>query len=327
MKPNFDKNLTNYNITVPYEVSKLDLTATSNDSKAKVEIIGNSSFSVEKVNLVEVKVTAEDGSIRIYSLNVTRSTTSSKTDLKDLVIDNVNLSPKFDSNILDYTANVDAKTDKLNIRYTTSNSDSKVEIIGNDNLKEGNNTVLIKVTDKEGFTKYYSINVVKEKSSSTILGLKPLHFVLLIFIILLLIAIIIILLIKRKKDENKKLEEKKLMQTQPIIEVKPEFNFNSKNSSDDDVVHGNMSQSSGTIGANPEKKQIFDASYEDKIPYDPYDETVTKQELIDAIHEASEKKDASKLQMLLRQEELNKMKKELKEKEDLEQKKEDEKWW
>lgn len=327
MKPIFDKNLTNYNITVPYEVSKLDLTATSNDSKAKVEIIGNSNFSVEKVNLVEVKVTAEDGSIRIYSLNVTRSTTSSKTDLKDLVIDNVNLSPKFDSNILDYTANVDAKTDKLNIRYTTSNSDSKVEIIGNDNLKEGNNTVLIKVTDKEGFTKYYSINVVKEKSSSTILGLKPLHFVLLIFIILLLIAIIIILLIKRKKDENKKLEEKKLMQTQPIIEVKPEFNFNSKNSSDDDVVHGNMSQNSGTIGANPEKKQIFDASYEDKIPYDPYDETVTKQELIDAIHEASEKKDVSKLQMLLRQEELNKMKKELKEKEDLEQKKEDEKWW
>lgn len=327
MKPIFDKNLTNYNITVPYEVSKLDLTATSNDSKAKVEIIGNSSFSVEKVNLVEVKVTAEDGSIRIYSLNVTRSTTSSKTDLKDLVIDNVNLSPKFDSNILDYTANVDAKTDKLNIRYTTSNSDSKVEIIGNDNLKEGNNTVLIKVTDKEGFTKYYSINVVKEKSSSTILGLKPLHFVLLFFIILLLIAIIIILLIKRKKDENKKLEEKKLMQTQPIIEVKPEFNFNSKNSSDDDVVHGNMSQNSGTIGANPEKKQIFDASYENKIPYDPYDETVTKQELIDAIHEASEKKDVSKLQMLLRQEELNKMKKELKEKEDLEQKEEDEKWW
>lgn len=81
------------------------------------------------------------------------------------------------------------------------------------------------------------------------------------------------------------------------------------------------------IGTNPEKKQIFDASYEDKIPYDPYDETVTKQELIDAIHEASEKKDVSKLQMLLRQEELNKMKKELKEKEDLEQKEEDEKWW
>ena len=70
---------------------------------------------------------------------------------------------------------------KIDIKATPSNSDSKVEIIGNENLKEGHNTVLIKVTDKEGFVKYYTIHVVKEASktatsNSTLFGLTPLQF-------------------------------------------------------------------------------------------------------------------------------------------------------
>ena len=93
IKPSFNKNVTSYNITVPYEVDKLNLNAIPNDSKSKVEITGNENFKVGEVNTVEIKVTAEDGSVRIYSLNVTRSTTSSKTDLKDIIIDNADLSP------------------------------------------------------------------------------------------------------------------------------------------------------------------------------------------------------------------------------------------
>ena len=64
---------------------------------------------------------------------------------------------------------------------------------------------------------------------------------------------------------------------------------------------------------------MYDADYEDNLPYDPYDEIVTKREVIDAIHEAMKTKDPSKLKMLLQQDALNQAKKELKQKEEMNQ--------
>ena len=327
IKPSFNKNVTSYNITVPYEVDKLNLNAIPNDSKSKVEITGNENFKVGEVNTVEIKVTAEDGSVRIYSLNVTRSTTSSKTDLKDIIIDNADLSPKFDPNNQEYTTKVDGKTDKLDIKADPADSSSKVEVIGNENLKEGHNTVLIKVTDKDGFIKYYSIDVEKAKKESKILGLSPVQFGIITGIISLLLLWILLLLFRKKKDDddnNPSTKEPKPVT--PIIEVKPEFNFGSKNSSDDDVVHGNFNQSSDL--SKEEVKRLdtpktYDADYEENIPYDPYDETVTKREIIDAIHEATKTKDPTKLKMLLQQDALNQKKKELKRKEEEQRKYQD----
>ena len=86
IKPKFNKSVMSYNITVPYEVEKLNLNAITSEKNAKVEITGNEKFKVGELNVVEIKVTAEDGSVRIYSLNVTRSTTSSKTGLKNIEI-------------------------------------------------------------------------------------------------------------------------------------------------------------------------------------------------------------------------------------------------
>ena len=52
------------------------------------------------------------------------------------------------------------------------------------------------------------------------------------------------------------------------------------------------------------------------MPNDPYDETVTKREIIDAIKEAGKTKDPSKLKMLLKQDEINQKKKEIKKQEE-----------
>ena len=323
MEPSFNKNVNSYNIKVPYEVEKLDLSYITSNEKAKVEITGNENFKVGSVNTVEIKVTAEDGSIRIYSLNVTRSTASSKTDLKDITIDNVSITPKFDPNNQEYTAKVDGNTNKLDIKATPSDSSSKVEIIGNENLKVGHNTVLIKVTDKDGFTKYYSIDVEKEKEESKILGLTPLQFGIIAGIISLLLLLILFLLFRKKKDDDDDNDKR----VTPIIEVKPEFNFGSKNTSDDDVIHGNYNQNSEVTTKDSELKRLgstntYEARYEENenTPYDPYDETVTKKEIIDAIHEATRTKDPSKLKMLLQQDALNQKKKELMKK-DMEQRK------
>ena len=325
--PAFNKNISSYNVTVPYSVDKLDLNYVTNSSKAVVTITGNRNFKVGEVNVVEIDVAAEDGSIRTYILNVTRSTKESDNDLKELDVKGTKLSPAFNPEVLEYSVEVPNGADKLDIEATSASKDSKIEIIGNENLKEGHNTILIKVTDKDGFTKYYTIDADKTSSNGTILGFKPLNFFLFLGLLLLLFLIfffLIFLMLKRdKKDDNDTRTDIRNEKSAPIIEVKPEFNFGSKNSSDDDVVYGNMNQASTVSGElkapEKDKPQALEAKYEeieDQVPYDPYDEVVTKKELIDAIHEASEKKDTTKLQMLLEQEELNRRKKELKDKEE-----------
>lgn len=303
----FDSNISNYDITVPNEVEKLDLKLTTNDSKANVNIIGNENFKVG-INTVQIEVSAEDGTKRIYTLNVNRTTSSSNNKLKDLVIEGMELNPKFNPDILEYKVKIDSNKDKLDINFVTEDDESKVEIIGNENLKAGNNTVLVKVTDKNNFTRYYTIDVEKE-SNNSIFSIKWL-----IFIIIILILLLLLLLFKRRKKDDQK-------PISPIIEIKPEFNFGSKNSSDDDIVHGNMNQNS-KLNTN----DYIDSDYEDNLPYDPYDATVTKREIIDAINEALHTKDASKLKMLLEQDALNEKKKKMKEKEKLLKEDEMEDW-
>lgn len=306
MKPEFNRNFASYDVTVPYEVEKLDLSYVTNDPKAKVEINGNSNFKVGEVNTIEIAVTAEDGTKRYYVLNVTRSSQGSDTDLEDLIIKDGELSPKFDSDVLDYTIDVDGDTDELDITAIPKTEGSKVEIIGNENLKEGQNTVLVKVTDKNGFSKYYTITVNKAKKENKILGFTPIQFGIISGIIGLLLLLLLLLLFRKKKED----EEKEQKVVTPIIEVKPEFNFGSKNTSDDDVVHGNLNQNSDLIETS--KHRAIEGKYE---TYDPYDEVVTKDELVDAIEEATKTKDTSKLKMLLEQEALNRKKEELKKKE------------
>jgi len=316
ISPKFDKDVSNYNINVPYEVDKLDLQTVLNNSKAKVEITGNENFKAGEVNTVQITVTAEDGTKRIYTLNVTRTTQTSDNDLKDIIIGGVDLDPKFDPDVLEYNVKVDADTDELDITAIAENSDAKVEIIGNKNLKEGHNTVLIKVTDKNGFSKFYTIDVEKEAKEETILGLKPHQFWIIAGILgatLLTIGILSFLLLRKKKDKKGDYNK----QVTPIIEVKPEFNFGSKNTSDDDVVHGNLNQNSHVLGTKSEPtRTAIEADYEESIPYDPYDMTVTKREIVDAIREATKTKDPSKLKMLLEQDELNQRKKEIKRREE-----------
>ena len=60
-----------------------------------------------------------------------------------------------------------------------------------------------------------------------------------------------------------------------------------------------------------EAQEIPAATYKE-VPYDPFDETVTKDEMFDAISEAMETKDPSKLQILYEQERLNRKKEALK---------------
>lgn len=65
----FDKNKTDYSITVPNDTRSVKIGATAEDGKARVNGIGD--FEVkEGDNLIEVVVTAENGDKKTYKLNI-----------------------------------------------------------------------------------------------------------------------------------------------------------------------------------------------------------------------------------------------------------------
>ena len=322
LSPKFNKDVVSYSVTVPYDVSKLDISFLIEDKKAKAEIIDNEPLKVGEVKQVYVKVTAEDGSVRMYTINATRSALSSNAYLKELSAGKFNLNQSFEKTKLNYSVNVDANTNSLDLKALAENDKAKVEILGNSNLKVGSNMLMISVTDENGFSKIYQLDVIKPEA--TIFGLsRAMFYTLLAFALGLLGLILLLALIlsRRKKEEP-------VADTpSTTIDFKPEFNFGSKNGTDDDVVYpgGILNQGNGSMENLPtsEPKKLVgtysDADYEESsnsnVPFDYFDDTITKDELIAAIKEGMNTKNSDKLKMLLKQEELNKMKKEIKDRE------------
>lgn len=70
LNPSFDKNTTNYSLTVPNDVSSVTINAKASDSKARISGTGKVSLK-EGNNKVNVVVTAENGNKKTYTINVT----------------------------------------------------------------------------------------------------------------------------------------------------------------------------------------------------------------------------------------------------------------
>lgn len=69
LNPKFDKNTTNYDVSVPNEVREIKVNAKAEDSKASVSGTGNIKLNEGK-NKVSVVVKAENGNRKTYTINV-----------------------------------------------------------------------------------------------------------------------------------------------------------------------------------------------------------------------------------------------------------------
>ena len=188
----FNPDKTSYEINVPFETTNLDISALPEDVKAKVQISNSkiSNLEVGKVNTITISVTAENSSVRIYTINVKRSQYNSETDLKKLVVNNKDLLLN-DKNGDEFTIKVPSNVDKLDISAIPVSDGSKVKIKGNKTLKDGNNTIVVEVTDKNGFKKDYKINVEKESNNFLLNFIKDYWIILLLLLLLLLIILLI----------------------------------------------------------------------------------------------------------------------------------------
>ena len=161
LTPYFTKNITDYAISVGENVDSIEVLARAEDSNARVEISGNTNL-VDGDNIITIKVTAQNGYYRIYTIIVTKSADKEKSNayLESLIVEGYELNRDFQSEVLEYDiGEILSTVEYLNVVAATKDKDAKIEIIGSDKLVEsGDGEVIIKITAPDGTTtKEYKI--------------------------------------------------------------------------------------------------------------------------------------------------------------------------
>ena len=166
-----------YNYNYTEDVSSIDVKAIVNDTdKAMVGIVdangsetltsslntASKTFTTNTSN-VTIVVTAEDGSIQNYTLNLVRAK-STDANLSSLIVNPGELVPVFSKETRNYNVIVDGSVTSINVNATPLSKYARVEsITGNTNLNFGNNQVEVVVKAESGNTVTYTINVERKK--------------------------------------------------------------------------------------------------------------------------------------------------------------------
>ena len=171
--PDFETDIYDYSLTLPEqlkEIKDIEVQTIAENENAKIEVSGNKNLK-DGLNIINVVVTNQ-GKSQEYKIKVTKTQNleMANTNLENLAIEYAILSPEFNEQITRYNTQVANEINQLNILAIPENEQGKVEILGNNNLNEGNNKIEIKVTAPNGFTqRIYEINVYKRnKQEETI---------------------------------------------------------------------------------------------------------------------------------------------------------------
>lgn len=142
--------------------------------KMAVKNLEGDSFSVSanRVTLTVTEPEAGGGTADPVSATSAPASTgtpslSTNNKLKSLRLDCLSMTPKFDTNVLEYTVKVDCDTNLLYFNYVAANNKAAVRIKNNEELLLGENDVRIVVTAESGDKRVYKLKVIKESEAET----------------------------------------------------------------------------------------------------------------------------------------------------------------
>jgi len=184
-------NKENYMIEVPFETENAVINYTLEDSTAKSKLEGNEKLALGK-NDYKIHVTSEKGTTKTYNISIIRlnKVLSKNNNINNIEIENYEL--EFKKEIHDYTVKI--KNEKeLNIKVDLEDKNATYQIVGNNNLKDGNR-IYINVISESGNLLTYSISV--EKPIPIIFWLIP------TLTVLCITVVAIIFFIKKKKNKE-----------------------------------------------------------------------------------------------------------------------------
>ena len=167
----FNPNIYEYQIEVDSNITSLNLNVMLSDSLSLVKDYGNRKIDIhDGDNAVLIKIKNKDNEVRTYVLNITKllSNKSANFYLKTLKIDKYEL--KFSKKVKVYYLPIKKSTKKLNINATAEDKKATVNIIGNEDLKEGSIVkILVKAENGSKFTYQIHIKCLKHNIFKTIL--------------------------------------------------------------------------------------------------------------------------------------------------------------
>ncbi len=165
--PEFDKNTRLYTLTVENNIQTVIIAAVPEEETSTVEGIGEISLNVG-LNKVQVVVTSETGSKKTYTIEITKKASSDNL-IKELEVNNGTLNEEFQPEENNYTVNIPYSETNLDLSIILNDPASTYEIIGNEDLKVGENEVQIKVTAEDGSQNTYTLIVNRAKINSAYL--------------------------------------------------------------------------------------------------------------------------------------------------------------
>lgn len=164
ISPAFSATTTSYSASVPFSVSKLNVTATVADGKATVSV-NNPDLIPNGTTNVTITVTAENGAKKTYTITVARAQDpnykpSGNNKLSSITVDGFLLSPAFKSDVAKYVVWLPYETESVKIGGTAADSKASVTVVGGDKLAAGqDNTVKVICTAENGDKKEYIVIV------------------------------------------------------------------------------------------------------------------------------------------------------------------------
>ena len=225
----FDRDVTSYTLTVPYDTESVILSGSTFDIYSTVSGLVLYELTSDET-IATITVTAEDGSTKVYTVRIVKETKpvvtasnisyiySSNNYLKTLEIDGYDID--FDKLVNEYIIKVSSDVKSLDIKAIAEDSRASVEITGNENFKTGDNTVTIMVTAENGDVNVYKITINKKapkKGTVTVTDDSSDTAEKVVIIVLIVLVVLGLLYLIFKKDEEEE-----------VVTIKEDKNKNKK---------------------------------------------------------------------------------------------------
>lgn len=166
ISPAFSPDVLEYSASVPYSVSSLDLTAAAEHPGAKVTI-DNPGLAEAATTRVQVSVTAENGAVKTYVIEVFRErdpnyVESNNANLSGLSVEGYALSPAFAVDVTQYYVWLPFEAETLTIKGTPEDGRAQVSVGEGWTLEPGKGTdIQVIVTAEDGTERVYTVTAVR----------------------------------------------------------------------------------------------------------------------------------------------------------------------
>lgn len=169
ISPAFSSGTTSYTAQVPFDVSRLNVAAVAEDSKASVSV-NSPTLTPNATTNVTITVKAENGAKKTYTIAVKRAqdpnyVPSSNSKLTSITVDGFLLSPVFSQDKTQYMVWLPYEVDSVSISGTAEDALASVQVEGGDSLKAGaDNPVKVICTAEDGSKTVYTVTVKRAQA-------------------------------------------------------------------------------------------------------------------------------------------------------------------